>query len=63
MTENNPIMLWALQKGAMYWILSVIKFFLALFLWYIYPKSKIGVYILIVIFAFVWIQFFVGYLV
>jgi len=66
MIENNPIMLWALTIGWVYWVFKVIQIGLVGVLWLGYDKNRIArfaVWLLIVVFTFVWVQYFVGELV
>ena len=66
MIENNPIMLWALTIGWVYWIFKTIQVGLVGVLWWAYPKYRIArfaIWLLIAVFVFVWAQYFVGELV
>ena len=66
MIENNPIMLWALTIGWIYWVFKAVQLGLVGVLWWAYDKQKIvrfAVWLLIVVFTFVWVQYFVGELV
>lgn len=63
MIENNPIMLWALQIGWVYWLFKLIQTFLVGIICYLYSKNKVARFatgILIVVFSFVWLQFLIG---
>ncbi len=63
MIENNPIMLWALNKGVIYWLISAVKIGLAGFLYCIYPQFKRAIAGVTAIYLIVWIQYFGGLLV
>jgi hypothetical protein len=66
MIENNPLMLWALQHGLMYWLFSLIKFLLVVILMWAYYKvriAKLFTWILIVVYGLVWLQYFIGRLI
>jgi Domain of unknown function (DUF5658) len=63
MEEANPIMLWALQHGWVYWAFKGVQLILVAWL-FTHFKSKrmvrLANWILIFVFAAVWIQFFIG---
>lgn len=68
MIENNPIMLWALQYGWVYFLLKLIQIGLVIALGYGYyvvenRMARFAVWLLIAVFTFVWIQYFIGELV
>ena len=66
MTENNPIMLWALEHGWMYWLFSLIKFLLVTILVWAYSRVRIArlfAWIVIAIYGLVWLQYFIGRLI
>jgi hypothetical protein len=65
MIENNPFMLWALEQGWIYWLISLIKIGLVILLGYGYygiknRMARFAVWLLIAVFTFVWVQYFVG---
>jgi len=63
MTEENPIMLWALQKGWAYWVIKIVQLGLVLILGYFYAKNRkarFATWLLVSVFTFVWVQFFIG---
>ena len=66
MIENNPIMLWALQVGWLYWLIKAFQAALVALLWAWYTRVRLArgaVYVLIVVFSVTWLQFVVGSLV
>lgn len=66
MVEENPIMLWALQVGWLYWLIKLFQVALVGVLWAWYTRvrlARIAVVGLIVVFSVAWLQFLVGSLV
>lgn len=63
MTENNPVMLWALKEGWVYWIFSVFKLGAASILWAVYPRLRLLTIAFAVVYFVVWFQFFIGSLI
>ncbi len=66
MIEENPLMLWALQQGWIYWVFKVIQIGLVFIVGKYYEKKRIakfGTWLLIAVFVFVWVQFFIGSLI
>jgi hypothetical protein len=66
MYEENPIMLWALQQNWAFWLFKAIQVGLVLILGYYYESKRIarfGVWLLVAVFTFVWVQFFIGSLI
>ena len=68
MVENNPLMLWALKQGWVYWLISAIKIGLVIVLGYGYYNigSKVCrwcVWVLIAVYSIVWVQYFIGSLI
>ena len=67
MVENNPIMLSALKMGWIYWLFTLTKIMMVIIIGYeYYNKNKIariGVWLLIIVYTCVWLQYFVGELV
>lgn len=64
--ELNPVMLWALQQGTMYWVIKIFQIGLGFILAYLFINNrlaKIGTDILVLVFAVTWIQFFIGSLI
>lgn len=66
MVENNPIMLWALLNGYMYWLFSSIKLILVVVLAWAYPRlrlARIFTWVIIIVYGLVWLQYFIGELI
>lgn len=63
MLENNPLMLWALKEGWVYWFLSMLKLGAVSILWLVYPRLRIVTVAFSVVYFVVWFQFFLGSLI
>ena len=64
--EQNPLMLWALQQGWMYWAIKIIQIgfgFGLAYLFYNHKIARVATNLLVIIFAITWIQFFIGCLI